>query len=137
MCLGRVEDRKNECLPSLREACVCKEDHNQSSQLSPPFLCELCDSEASVYCQADDAFLCQNCDARVHAANFLALRHIRCFLCTDCHALTHRYLIGASVQVILPTIVCTKGGDRNGPDDISNVVESDHRNQLIRPFLFL
>nr|KYP38246.1 Zinc finger protein CONSTANS-LIKE 13 [Cajanus cajan] len=65
--------------------------------------CELCGLEASLYCQADDAYLCRKCDKRVHGANFLALRHIRCFLCNTCQNLTRRYLIGASLEVVLPS----------------------------------
>nr|ACU15362.1 unknown [Glycine max] len=64
--------------------------------------CELCGLQASLYCQADDAYLCRKCDKRVHEANFLALRHIRCFLCNTCQNLTRRYLIGASIEVVLP-----------------------------------
>ncbi|KAL2331812.1 hypothetical protein Fmac_019393 [Flemingia macrophylla] len=64
--------------------------------------CELCGLEASLYCQADDAYLCRKCDEKVHGANFLALRHIRCFLCNTCQNLTRRYLIGASLEVVLP-----------------------------------
>jgi len=64
--------------------------------------CELCGLQASLYCQADDAYLCRKCDTRVHGANFLALRHIRCFLCNTCHHLTRRYLIGESLEVVLP-----------------------------------
>ncbi|EOX99182.1 B-box type zinc finger family protein, putative [Theobroma cacao] len=67
--------------------------------------CELCSSRASLYCQADDAFLCRKCDKWVHEANFLALRHIRCFLCNTCQNLTQRYLIGASHEAMLPTMV--------------------------------
>ncbi|KAH7576789.1 hypothetical protein ACOSQ2_002615 [Xanthoceras sorbifolium] len=67
--------------------------------------CELCGSRASLYCQADDAFLCRKCDKWVHEANFLALRHIRCFLCNSCQNLTRRYLVGVSVEVNLPTIL--------------------------------
>ncbi|KAF8409493.1 hypothetical protein HHK36_005569 [Tetracentron sinense] len=67
--------------------------------------CELCDSRASLYCQADDAFLCRKCDKWVHGANFLALRHIRCLLSDEWQNLTERYLIGTSVEVELPTIV--------------------------------
>lgn len=135
MCIGRVEERKDEC---LREACVCEDNHDHTSGFisSLSISCELCDSEASIYCQADDAFLCGKCDARVHAANFLAQRHIRCFLCTDCYALTYRYLIGVSVQVLLPTIVCKKENIRNRSNNKSDV-ESNSSNQVIRPFLFL
>ncbi|KAK7261064.1 hypothetical protein RIF29_27367 [Crotalaria pallida] len=67
--------------------------------------CELCGLNASLYCQADDAYLCRKCDKRVHEANFLALRHIRCFLCNTCQNLTRRYLIGASLEVVLPANV--------------------------------
>ncbi|KAK1389013.1 B-box domain protein 30 [Heracleum sosnowskyi] len=141
MCIGRVEERKDECLSEeecLRQACVCKDNHDPSSPFSSSssISCELCDSEASIYCQADDAFLCAQCDARVHAANFLAQRHIRCFLCANCHALTHRYLIGVSVQVLLPTIVCKKQIITNRSNAKSDV-ESNYSNQLIRPILFL
>ncbi|KAE8685639.1 hypothetical protein F3Y22_tig00111095pilonHSYRG00382 [Hibiscus syriacus] len=47
-------------------------------------LCELCKEEASVYCWADSAFLCWNCDHKVHHANFLVARHVRCILCSKC-----------------------------------------------------
>ncbi|KAF7823115.1 B-box domain protein 30 [Senna tora] len=67
--------------------------------------CELCGSQASLYCQADDAYLCRKCDKWVHKANFLAFRHVRCFLCKTCQNLTQRYLIGASVEVVLPPMV--------------------------------
>ena len=67
--------------------------------------CELCGLRASLYCHADDAYLCRKCDKWVHEANFLALRHIRCFLCSTCHNLTRRYLIGASLEVVLPANV--------------------------------
>lgn len=137
MCIGRVEGRKDEWL-SEEEVCVCEDNnHDQSSRFSSSSLisCQLCDSEASIYCQADDAFLCGKCDPRVHAANFLAQRHIRCFLCTNCVALTHRYLIGLSVQLLLPTIVCKKEIIRNRN---KSHVESNYSNQLmIRPVLFL
>lgn len=145
MCRGREEEERkqdylseDECLTD--EECVCKDDHHHhGSQFSPSssVSCELCDSEASVYCQADDAFLCEQCDTRVHAANFLAQRHIRCFLCTNCHSLTHRYLIGLSVQVLLPTILCKTEITANQSNDESDVEEPNCSNQLIRPFLFL
>ncbi|KAJ4981088.1 hypothetical protein NE237_031925 [Protea cynaroides] len=66
--------------------------------------CELCCSQASLYCQADDAFLCRKCDKQVHEANFLAFRHIRCLLCHSCQSLTERYLIGNSLELMLPTM---------------------------------
>lgn len=140
MCRGREEEERkqdylseDECLTD--EVCACKDEHQFSASRS--LSCELCDSEASVYCQADDAFLCEKCDTRVHVANFLAQRHIRCFLCTNCRCLTHRYLIGLSVQVLLPTILCKKEIIENQSNDESHVVEPNYSNQLIRPFLFL
>ncbi|XP_052207996.1 B-box domain protein 30-like [Diospyros lotus] len=64
--------------------------------------CELCDSEAALYCQADGAYLCRKCDQLVHGANFLARRHVRCFLCSSCQGLTRRCLVGASSRVLIP-----------------------------------
>ncbi|PKA67063.1 Zinc finger protein CONSTANS-LIKE 4 [Apostasia shenzhenica] len=46
--------------------------------------CELCDREASLYCEADAAFLCWACDAQVHGANFLVARHVRAISCSGC-----------------------------------------------------
>ena len=94
--------------------------------------CELCDSKASLYCQADDAFLCRKCDKRVHGANFLALRHIRCFLCNTCQNLTQRYLIGASAEVVLPTIV--SWSERS---QCNSNTEKMCSRKLKMPFLFL
>ncbi|KAK8562564.1 hypothetical protein V6N13_018855 [Hibiscus sabdariffa] len=94
--------------------------------------CELCNSRASLYCQADDAYLCRKCDKRVHEANFLALRHIRCFLCNTCQSLTHRYLIGASREVVLPTMVSSSERRRCDSD-----VDAKHSTTLKTPFLFL
>ncbi|CAL5200511.1 unnamed protein product [Lathyrus oleraceus] len=73
--------------------------------------CELCGLQASLYCQADDAYLCRKCDEKVHEANFLALRHIRCFLCNTCQNLTRRYLIGASMEMILPANISWNKGN--------------------------
>ncbi|PIN18333.1 hypothetical protein CDL12_08993 [Handroanthus impetiginosus] len=55
--------------------------------------CELCSSEASLYCLADNAFLCEKCDTFVHGANFLSQRHIRC---STCRSFTQRCLVGTS-----------------------------------------
>ncbi|KAK7257517.1 hypothetical protein RIF29_31546 [Crotalaria pallida] len=83
--------------------------------------CELCGLKASLYCQADDAYLCTKCDKLVHKANFLALRHIRCFLCNTCQNLTRRYLIGASLEVVLPETINL--AEENLPNN-----NSGHRN---------
>ncbi|GKV11496.1 hypothetical protein SLEP1_g22753 [Rubroshorea leprosula] len=66
----------------------CLKQGTSSSLLPSLVRCELCNSRASLYCPADDAFLCRKCDRWVHQANFLALRHIRCFLCNSCQNLT-------------------------------------------------
>lgn len=117
MCRGREEIEEEE------------EENTQIHTVS----CELCNSEASLYCQADDAFLCKKCDSFVHAANFLAHRHIRCLLCTTCGSFTQRYLIGTSVEVVLPTIVCLKG---RGSGCDQNLEEKYNRDWK-EPFLFL
>ncbi|BAT92191.1 hypothetical protein LR48_Vigan05g158600 [Vigna angularis] len=95
MCKGNAEGEKKHgfCSRFLRkERVITGRDKS----------CELCGLEASLYCEADDAYLCRRCDRKVHGANFLALRHIRCFLCNTCGNLSRRYLIGESVEVVLP-----------------------------------
>ncbi|PHT73180.1 hypothetical protein T459_23965 [Capsicum annuum] len=77
------------------------EEKIEQHKIAPILSCELCKSVASIYCQADDAYLCRKCDKLVHAANFLAQRHIRCILCGYCKRLTQRYLIGISSEVSL------------------------------------
>ncbi|CAK7355399.1 unnamed protein product, partial [Dovyalis caffra] len=98
MCRGIRQERNN-------EGSSCSKEVDSPNATSRWVCCELCGSRASLYCQADDAFLCRKCDKWVHGANFLAQRHIRCMLCNACQNLTQRYLIGASTQVLLPTIV--------------------------------
>ena len=73
--------------------------------------CELCGLKASLYCQADDAYLCRKCDKKVHEANFLSLRHIRCFLCNTCQNFTRRYLIGTSIEMLLPSNISWNKGN--------------------------
>ncbi|KAG6572307.1 B-box domain protein 30, partial [Cucurbita argyrosperma subsp. argyrosperma] len=104
-----------------------------------PEPCELCGSRASLYCQADEAYLCQKCDKMVHSANFLALRHVRCLLCNTCQRATRRYLLGASMEVVLPSIVSSSLMERNfqnyhcGSDDYDQ-----NSSQLLQtPCLFL
>ncbi|GAV81311.1 zf-B_box domain-containing protein [Cephalotus follicularis] len=94
--------------------------------------CELCGSKAILYCQADDAFLCRKCDKRVHGANFLAYRHIRCLLCNTCQNLTQRYLLGASLVVLLPTIV---GLSERSQCDLDYETKCSTLHKM--PFLFL
>ncbi|KAK4727420.1 hypothetical protein R3W88_032337 [Solanum pinnatisectum] len=89
-------------------------------------VCELCKSEAYVYCEADNAFLCRKCDKLVHTANFLAQRHIRRILCGICKRLTKRYLIGVSYEVILLKVVRW-----------NNLDEENCSRKVKEPFLFL
>ncbi|KAL2328327.1 hypothetical protein Fmac_021754 [Flemingia macrophylla] len=72
------------------------------ASLASTTYCDLCGLKASLYCRADNAYLCRKCDKWVHKANILALRHVRCFLCNTCRNLTQRYLIGVSVEIVLP-----------------------------------
>ncbi|KAK7272306.1 hypothetical protein RJT34_28818 [Clitoria ternatea] len=97
MCKGLREENKH--------GFCSRFPHEESASPGATKGCELCGLQASLYCQADDAYLCRKCDKRVHEANFLALRHIRCFLCHTCQNLTRRYLIGASLEVVLPANV--------------------------------
>lgn len=100
-----------------------------------PVMCELCNSRAQLYCQADDAYLCRKCDKWVHGANFLAHRHIRCILCNVCQNLTQKYLMGTSTELLLPTIVTCSQPD-NHCNNGSNLNECCSV-MLKTPFLFL
>ncbi|KAF9679091.1 hypothetical protein SADUNF_Sadunf07G0104000 [Salix dunnii] len=99
MCRGIHHQERN------NQGSSCSKEVVSSTETSRLVFCELCGSRASLYCQADDAFLCRKCDRWVHGANFLARRHVRCMLCNSCQNLTQRYLIGASTEVLLPTII--------------------------------
>lgn len=94
--------------------------------------CELCGLQASLYCPADDAYLCRKCDEWVHRANFLALRHVRCFLCKTCQNLTHRYLIGISAEILLPVRWIVQ--KQNLPNSTTDEFCS---RTIKRPFIFL
>ncbi|KAK6946791.1 B-box-type zinc finger [Dillenia turbinata] len=50
--------------------------------------CELCSNPARMYCESDQASLCWSCDEKVHGANFLVAKHMRCLLCHACQCLT-------------------------------------------------
>ncbi|KAK4255372.1 hypothetical protein QN277_008380 [Acacia crassicarpa] len=113
MCKGAEEEKHGGfCRSHLRPA----EDDDATShgETRGSIPCELCGLRASLYCLADKAYLCRKCDKWVHKANFLAFRHVRCFLCNTCQNLSRRYLIGASVEVTVPTnIGRLEGRDRN------------------------
>ncbi|KAI5660696.1 hypothetical protein M9H77_20019 [Catharanthus roseus] len=134
MCIGREEAQEDHQKNHKPFSCSSKPENNASIS------CELCNSKASLYCQADDAFLCRKCDKWVHSANFLAQRHIRCLLCNTCRCLTQRYLVGVSVEVTLPTVVrssttdstTTTAGGHCNPD-----LETEYTRTVKEPFLFL
>ncbi|PSS14431.1 B-box domain protein [Actinidia chinensis var. chinensis] len=126
MCRGREEEPSQEGCFKRTEA--LKEAVSGYATVA----CELCESWALLYCQADNAFLCRKCDKSVHGANFLARRHIRCLLCNTCQGLTQRYLIGTSFEVLLPTIV--SWGERSR---CNSNVKTKYSKALKTPFLFL
>ncbi|PSS05798.1 B-box domain protein [Actinidia chinensis var. chinensis] len=128
MCRGREEGQNRGGFRSSEAPREAVSAHDRHGTVA----CELCESPASVYCQADEAFLCRKCDKWVHGANFLAQRHIRCLLCSSCHGLTQRYLIGTSTEVLLPTIVST--GERG---QCSSDAQTECSRTLKMPFLFL
>lgn len=126
MCRGLEESKRGSLAKEVTPP-------SNSSIVTCVVICELCSSPAVVYCQADDAYLCRKCDKWVHGANFLASRHIRCFLCNTCQKLTKRYLIGASVEMVHPSLV--------NSSERRSQCESNSRTKcsttLKRPFLFL
>ncbi|CAI9090317.1 OLC1v1025067C1 [Oldenlandia corymbosa var. corymbosa] len=145
MCKGR-EDEDQRSHGSPLSLCIDSAKDDQVAGRRPLF-CELCSAPARVYCQADDAFLCLKCDRWVHDANFLAQRHIRCFLCNTCNRLTQRYLIGTSSEVVLPTVDLRlkdnhhqNTNERRSQCHISSAdldSEEDSRDVRKEPFLFL
>lgn len=114
MCRGRREIEEEK-----------QEQHNNI------IYCELCKSEAYVYCEADGAFLCRKCDKLVHSANFLAQRHIRCILCGICKRLTKRYFIGNSSQIMIIPKIVKWDLDHNNSD------EENCERIVKEPFLFI
>lgn len=86
--------------------------------------CELCKLAARTYCESDQASLCWDCDAKVHGANFLVARHVRCLLCHTCQSLTPWRAAGANLgQTVSVCDCCVNRGVReesegeNGDDD--------------------
>ncbi|KAI4322565.1 hypothetical protein L6164_022245 [Bauhinia variegata] len=108
MCKGAEEGKHGSFCTSFKA-----EEVASNSRARGSVSCELCGLKASLYCQADDAYLCRKCDRWVHEANFLALRHMRCFLCKTCQNLTQRYLVGDSAEVYLPTILSWVAGSQH------------------------
>ncbi|KAE8698471.1 (3S,6E)-nerolidol synthase 2 [Hibiscus syriacus] len=103
--------------------------------------CELCDLVARTYCESDQASLCWGCDARVHGANFLVARHVRCLLCHACHSLTLWRAAGSKLgHTVSVCEMCVNGGDREGREAENeederavsdNDAEEDGDNQVV------
>ena len=75
--------------------------------------CELCKLVATTYCESDQASLCWDCDAKVHGANFLVARHVRCLLCLTCQSLTPWRAAGAKLgHTVSVCERCVNGGER-------------------------
>lgn len=84
--------------------------------------CELCKSEAAVFCSADDAFLCWTCDSQVHEANFLVARHVRQFVCSICNNLTGPLFPGVGFKPFRPT--CSSCPSISAADDLDSLSDS-------------
>ncbi|OMO99872.1 Zinc finger, B-box [Corchorus olitorius] len=75
--------------------------------------CELCKLAARTYCESDQASLCWDCDAKVHGANFLVARHVRCLLCQTCQSVTPWRAAGSKLgHTVSVCERCVNGGDR-------------------------
>ncbi|KAE8687772.1 (3S,6E)-nerolidol synthase 2 [Hibiscus syriacus] len=101
--------------------------------------CELCDLAARTYCESDQASLCWDCDAKVHGANFLVARHVRCLLCHACQSLTPWRAAGTRLgHTVSACERCVNGRDRedseaeNEEDGVSDdEAEEDGDNQVV------
>lgn len=77
--------------------------------------CELCNSEAKIFCESDQARLCWDCDDKVHAANFLVAKHTRTALCQVCHCTTPWKASGPKLgRTVSVCGACVAGSDRAG-----------------------
>ena len=87
--------------------------------------CELCKLVATTYCESDQASLCWDCDAKVHGANFLVARHVRCLLCHACQSLTPWRASGSKLgHTVSVCERCVNGGDRE-ESEVENDEEDD------------
>lgn len=67
-----IEEERGKVLPSSWAAMTARS-------------CDSCKSSAPLlFCRVDSAFLCLGCDSRIHAANKLASRHERVWMCAVC-----------------------------------------------------
>lgn len=88
--------------------------------------CTLCEGEARMFCESDEAMLCWDCDTRVHGANFLVARHMRTLLCQSCRAPTTWKASGARLAptISLCSNCCFRGGDTHTPHVASEADEA-------------
>jgi hypothetical protein len=87
--------------------------------------CALCEGDARMYCESDDAMLCWDCDARVHGANFLVARHARALLCRSCRAPTTWKTSGSRLT---PTVsLCSRCCFGSDSDGNHGLIEGDTR----------
>ncbi|GKV11428.1 hypothetical protein SLEP1_g22689 [Rubroshorea leprosula] len=94
--------------------------------------CELCKFPARTYCESDQASLCWDCDAKVHGANFLVARHLRCLLCQTCQSPTPWRAAGAELgRTVSVCESCLGGGEgaeseaENEDDEMDNTADDE------------
>ncbi|XVE49802.1 hypothetical protein DITRI_Ditri01bG0111100 [Diplodiscus trichospermus] len=92
--------------------------------------CELCKLAARTYCESDQASLCWDCDAKVHGANFLVARHVRCLLCQACQSLTPWRAAGSKLgHTVSVCERCVNGGDREESEAENDDEGEDEENE--------
>ncbi|KAJ8759998.1 hypothetical protein K2173_010854 [Erythroxylum novogranatense] len=86
-------------------------------------VCELCDREATLYCDSDAAFLCSACDFNVHNANFLVARHVRRLICSECESITGYGFSGARPPSVrrLSCRSCSPGNEGGGEEEADSI----------------
>lgn len=99
-------------------------------------ICELCKFPANTYCESDQASLCWDCDAKVHGANFLVARHVRCLLCQTCQSPTLWRADGVKLgRTISVCESCVGGRNKASNEDDENLTdeeeEEDGDNQVV------
>ncbi|GLT48130.1 hypothetical protein SLA2020_217710 [Shorea laevis] len=82
--------------------------------------CELCKFPARTFCESDQASLCWDCDAKVHGANFLVARHVRCLLCQTCQSLTPWRAAGTKLGRTVSLCQSCVSGDEGAESEAEN-----------------
>ncbi|KAM7492304.1 hypothetical protein LguiA_035225 [Lonicera macranthoides] len=89
--------------------------------------CELCKSQARIYCESDQASLCWNCDVKVHSANFLVARHSRSLLCHVCQLPTAWNACGDKLgRTVSVCERCVEGCDGMKVEERCTIEEEGH-----------